>query len=94
MRSRQVYKLMKLSLCRAATRRLPKRERLPLDVPSLPDSDWSFDFNRETLHSEFGTTINSERLIRIFERLRKERGLPQILRTDNRPEFPGESFTQ
>ena len=36
----RVYKLMRLNLRRAAKRRLPKRERLPLYVPRLPDSVW------------------------------------------------------
>lgn len=43
---------------------------------------------------EVDTAITSERLIRVFERLRKERGLPQVLRTDNGPEFLGDAFTQ
>lgn len=110
----RVYRLMRLNLRRAAKRRLPKRERLPLYVPRLADSVWSADFmsdalicgkryrlfnvvddfNREALHIEVDTSINSERLIRIFDRLRKQRGLPQILRTDNGPEFLGEAFTQ
>ena len=50
------------------------------------------DFNREVLHIEVDTSITSPRLVRIFERLRKERGLPQVLRTDNGPEFLGEIF--
>ncbi len=99
----RVYKLMKLNLRRAAKRRLPKRERLPLYVPRLPDSVWSADFmsdalicgrrfrlfnvvddfNREALHVEVDTSITSERLIRVFEHLRRTRGLPQVLRTDN-----------
>jgi putative transposase len=29
----------------------------------------------------------------VFERLRAEHGLPQVLRTDNGPEFLGETFT-
>jgi putative transposase len=33
-------------------------------------------------------------LIRIFERLKADRGLPQVLRTDNGPEFLGEVFTE
>jgi len=41
------------------------------------------DFNREALHIEVDTSITSERLVRIFERLRSQRGLPQVLRTDN-----------
>lgn len=52
------------------------------------------DFNREALHIEVDTSITSVRLIRIFEHLRRERGLPQVLRTDNGPEFLGEAFTQ
>lgn len=112
-RIHRVYKRMNLHLRRAAKRRLPKRERVPLYVPRLPDSVWSADFvsdalvcgrryrlfnvvddfNREALHIEVDTSITSERLVRIFERLRKERGLPQVLRTDNGPEFLGEAFT-
>lgn len=51
------------------------------------------DFNREALQIEIDTSITSERLVRIFERLQSERGLPQVLRTDNGPEFLGEAFT-
>src|SRR5690606_29515337 len=41
------------------------------------------DFNREALHIEVDTSISSLRLVRIFQRLQRERGLPQVLRTDN-----------
>src|SRR5690606_21570349 len=41
------------------------------------------DFNREALHIEIDTSISSLRLGRIFQRLQRERGLPQVLRTDN-----------
>src|SRR5699024_5194479 len=51
------------------------------------------DFNREAVHIEIDTSITSERLKRIFQRLHAERGLPQVLRTDNGPEFLGEVFT-
>ncbi len=51
------------------------------------------DFNREALHIEIDTSITSLRLVRIFEQLRTEHGLPQVLRTDNGPEFLGEAFT-
>ena len=108
----RVYRAMKLNLRRAARRRLPKRERVPLYVPRQPDSVWSADFmsdalacgrrfrlfnivddfNREVVHIEVDTSITSERLVRVFERLRNERGLPQVLRTDNGPEFLGETF--
>jgi putative transposase len=108
----RVYKAMQLNLRRAATRRLPKRERVPLYVPKLPDPVWSADFmsdalacgrrfrtfnvvddfNREALHIEVDTSITSARLVRIFEQLRRDQGLPQVLRTDNGPEFLGEVF--
>ena len=51
------------------------------------------DFNRQALHIEIDTSITSLRLVRIFERLQVEHGLPQVLRTDNGPEFLGEAFT-
>ena len=50
------------------------------------------DFNREALHIEVDTSIAGERLVRVFERLRRERGRPQVLRTGNGPEFLGEAF--
>lgn len=40
----RVYKAMNLNLRRAAKRRLPKRERVSLYVPRLPDTVWSVDF--------------------------------------------------
>ena len=52
------------------------------------------DFNREVLHIEIDTSITSERLVRVFRRLQAERTLPRVLRTDNGPEFLGETFTQ
>src|SRR5690606_1763399 len=109
-----VYKAMRLNLRRAAKRRLPKRERVPLYVPKAPDRVWSVDFmsdalscgrrfrtfnvvddfNREALHIEVDTSLTSARLVRIFEQIKRDHGLPQVLRSDNGPEFLGESFTQ
>jgi len=51
------------------------------------------DFNREAMHIEVDTSITSGRLVRIFRRLKQQHGLPQVLRTDNGPEFLGETFT-
>ena len=99
----RVYKQMKLHLRRPARKRLPKRLRVPLYVPQLPDTVWSADFmsdtlacgrrfrafnvvddfNREALHIEIDTSITSARLVRVFERLQAQHGLPQVLRTDN-----------
>lgn len=109
----RVYKAMKLNLRRAAKRCLPKRERVPLYVPKLPDMVWSVDFtsdalacgrrfrtfnvlddfNREAVHIEVDTSLNSQRLVRVFEQLKRDHGLPQVVRSDNGPEFLGEVFT-
>ena len=43
------------------------------------------DFNRESVHIEIDTSITSKRLIRVFERIYSDRGLPGILLTDNGP---------
>ena len=48
------------------------------------------DFNREALAIEIDSL--EQRLVRVFEQLKRERGLPDILRTDNGPEFLGEVF--
>lgn len=45
----RVYCAMKLNLRRAASRRLPKRERVPLYVPEHPDTVWSADFMLDAL---------------------------------------------
>jgi len=50
------------------------------------------DYNRESLAIEIDTSITGRRLIRIFERLREERGLPDVLRVDNGPEFLSGDF--
>jgi len=52
------------------------------------------DFNREVLAIEIDTSITGRRLIRVFERLELERGLPGQLRVDNGPEFLSADFTE
>ena len=110
----RVYCQMKLNHRRRAKRRLPKRLRVPLYVPRLPDTVWSADFmsdalyhgprfrtfnviddfNREGLAIEIDTSLRAARLIRVFERLRAERGLPDILRVDNGPELLSHDFVK
>jgi putative transposase len=51
------------------------------------------DFNREALRIEVDTSLPSRRLVRVFEQLKSERGMPDVLRTDNGPEFLGQVFT-
>jgi len=45
------------------------------------------DFSREVLHIEADTSLPTLRLIRSLEYLREFRGLPQMIRVDNGPEF-------
>ena len=52
------------------------------------------DFNREGLAIEIDTSLRAARLIRVFERLRAERGLPDILRVDNGPELLSHDFVK
>lgn len=52
------------------------------------------DFNREVVAIEIDTSLTGPRLVRVFEQLRRERALPDLLRVDNGPEFLGEAFTQ
>lgn len=50
------------------------------------------DYNREAVAIEIDTSLRAERLIRVFERLKAERGLPDVLRVDNGPEFLSHEF--
>jgi putative transposase len=50
------------------------------------------DFNREVLAVEIDTSITGRRLIRVFDHLRSWRGLPNVLRVDNGPEFLSAEF--
>jgi len=45
------------------------------------------DYNREVLHIETDLSLPALRLIRVLEYLKEFRGLPQVIRTDNGPEF-------
>ena len=45
------------------------------------------DYKREVLHIEADTSLPTIRLIRALEYLKEFRGLPQLMRVDNGPEF-------
>jgi putative transposase len=45
------------------------------------------DFNREVLAIETDTSLPALRLIRVLNRLEEVRGIPQMIRVDNGPEF-------
>ncbi len=45
--------------------------------------------SRECLALEVDTSLSGERVVRVLERLRVTRGLPQVMQTDNGPEFTG-----
>ena len=50
------------------------------------------DYNRECLATEVDTSLPGARVVRVLERLRECRGLPQVLVTDNGPEFAGQAL--
>lgn len=45
------------------------------------------DYNRQVLRIETDTSLPTLRLIRVLEQLRESRGLPNMIRVDNGPEF-------
>ena len=45
------------------------------------------DFNREVLAIEVDTSLRTERVIRVLDRLKADRELPHMIRVDNGPEF-------
>lgn len=45
------------------------------------------DYNRQVLAIEADTSLPVPRLLRVLERLKESRGLPQMIRVDNGPEF-------
>jgi putative transposase len=45
------------------------------------------DFNREVLHIESDLSLPALRVIRVLEFLKETRGLPEMIRVDNGPEF-------
>ena len=52
------------------------------------------DFNRQRVHIEVDTAINSARPVWVFEQIKHDHGLPKVIRSDNAPEFLGEAFKQ
>jgi len=50
------------------------------------------DFNRECLAAEVDTSLPGARVVRVLEQLGERRGLPQVLVTDNGPEFAGQAL--
>lgn len=45
------------------------------------------DYNRELLSIEADTSLPALRVVRVLERLKETRGLPEMIRVDNGPEF-------
>ena len=90
----RVYTGMKLNRLRAAMRRLPKRECVPLYVPAQPDTVWSANFMADALAcgKRFRLFNVADDFNRKAVHVRSQRGLLQAPRADNRPEFLDEAF--
>ena len=52
------------------------------------------DYTRECLAIEVDTSIGGARVVRVLEKLKKERGLPRQIRSDNGPEFLSRAVDQ
>ena len=50
------------------------------------------EFTRECLAIEVDTSLPAERLVRVMEQLKVERGLPNQVRVDNGPELVSSTF--
>lgn len=50
------------------------------------------EYSRECPAIEVAHSIPAERVIRVLERLRETRGLPEVIITDNGPEFRSQAF--
>jgi putative transposase len=50
------------------------------------------DYSRECVAAEVDTSIPGGRVVRVLERLRQRRGLPEVLVTDKGPEFAGQAL--
>jgi putative transposase len=50
------------------------------------------DYSRECVAAEVDTSLPGVRVVRVLERLRERRGLPQVLVTDHGPEFAGQAL--
>jgi putative transposase len=108
----RVYKDLGLNHKRRTKKRIPTRERQPLDVPAVPNAVWSLDFMHDTLYVgrrfrtlnvldegvrecldiEIDTSLSGKRVVRVLERLKADRGLPEAIRCDNGPELTCQVF--
>lgn len=52
------------------------------------------EYTRECLAIEVDTSLPGTRVVAVLERLKALRGLPQVLVTDNGPEFTGQALDQ
>jgi len=75
----------------------PDRPNMVWSIDFMADSLWDGkkyrilnvldDYNREVLSIDTDTSIPAMRVIRVLEQLKQVRGLPQMIRVDNGPEF-------
>ena len=50
------------------------------------------DYSRECPAIEVDTSLGGARVVSVLERLAQTRGLPEIITTDNGPEFAGKAL--
>ena len=50
------------------------------------------DYNREVLCMEIDTSIPSQRVVRVMDRLKEQGRIPRLIRVDNGPEFLSKTF--
>jgi len=75
----------------------PQRPNQVWSIDFMHDSLWDGrpyrilnimdDYNRQVLDMEVDSSLPAQRVIRVLERLKPERGLPEMIRVDNGPEF-------
>ncbi len=102
----QVYRQEGLSLRLRRRKRRSSAVRAPLPTPQRPNQRWSMDFvsdfnggvtvvdefSRYCVALEVDTSIPGARVVEVLERLAEKDRLPEVIVTDNGPEFSGKAL--
>lgn len=87
----RVYTAMKLNIRRRAKKRLPARVKQILSTPETINQVWSIDFMSDSLWDGRKFRVLNI-VVRALEALEQYRGLPNMIRVDNGPEFISEKL--